>query len=244
MRWMARSGRAYGLPKVGSGLSAFRTPGARSLDLAHGDLVRTRSKGWGRSRQAKGSKPYAARRAPPMEKVFPELVLPVEERDHLLGPRSARYQLVEYGDYESSACRLAMATVREIVRELGDDLCVAFRNFPQPKRHPRSQAAAEAAESAGFQGKFWLMHDRLLDHQGELDDHRLREIAFSLPVDMSVFERDLASGEAARRVAEDVEMADEDGVGDTPTFFVNGTLQVGEYEFLPLLDALRKAPPR
>ncbi|HEV8050464.1 MAG TPA: DsbA family protein, partial [Thermoplasmata archaeon] len=100
-------------------------------------------------------------------------------------------------------------------------------------------AAAEAAEGAGLQGKFWLMHDRLFDHQGEFSDKELRTIARGLPVDMTVFERDLASGEAARRVAEDVELADEDGVGDTPVFFVNGTLHVGQYEFLPLLKALQ-----
>ena len=118
--------------------------------------------------------------------------------------------------------------MRELVRELGDELCFAFRNYPQPKVHRRSQAAAEAAEAAGLQNKFWLMHDRLFDHQGELEDARLREIARTLPVEMSLFDRDLASGEAARRVAEDLELAEEDGVGDTPTFFVNGTLHVGK----------------
>ncbi len=132
-----------------------------------------------------------------------------------------------------------MTTVRELVRELGDELCFAFRNYPQPKRHPRSQATAEAAEAAGFQNKFWLMHDRLFDHQGELEDKEFRKLARALPVDMTVFERDLSTGEAARRVAEDVEFAEEDGVGDTPTFFVNGTLHVGKYEFLPLLAALK-----
>lgn len=179
-----------------------------------------------------------------MNEVLPELVLPVEERDHTIGPRSARYQLVEYGDYESGPCRLAAATVRELVRELRDDLCFAFRNYPQPKVHRRSPAAAEAAESAGFQNKFWLMHDRLFEHAGELGDRQLRDLARALPVDMTVFERDLASGEAARRVAEDVELANEDGVGDTPTFFVNGTLHVGRYEFLPLVDALRRSPTK
>jgi protein-disulfide isomerase len=176
-----------------------------------------------------------------MDEELPQLVLPVEERDHVLGPLGARYALLEYGDYESTHCRHVVATVRELVRELGDDLCFAFRNFPQPKVHPRSQAAAEAAESAGLQGKFWLMHDRLFDHQGELEDREIREIARGLPVDSAVFERDLASGSAARRVAEDIEFANEDGVGDTPTFFVNGTLYVGQYEFLPLLEALRSS---
>ena len=154
-----------------------------------------------------------------------------------------RYQLVEYGDYESGPCRLASATVRELVRELGDELVSPSGNYPQPKVHRRSQAAAEAAEAAGLQNKFWLMHDRLFDHQGELTDARLREIARTLPVEMSLFDRDLASGEAARRVAEDLELAEEDGVGDTPTFFVNGTLHVGRYEFLPLVDSLRRGAP-
>jgi protein-disulfide isomerase len=172
---------------------------------------------------------------------LPELVLPIEKRDHILGPLGARYTLLEYGDYESPHCREGVGVVRALVRELGDDLCVAFRNFPQPKVHFRSQAAAEAAEAAGMQGKFWLMHDRLFDHQGSLGDRELREIARSLPVEMADFERDLTSGEAARRVAEDVEFAVEDGVGDTPTFFVNGKLHVGQYEFQPLLRALTAA---
>ncbi|HXQ94653.1 MAG TPA: thioredoxin domain-containing protein [Thermoplasmata archaeon] len=174
-----------------------------------------------------------------MSEELPELVLPVEARDHVVGPLSARYSLVEYGDYESPHCRSVVSPVRELIRELGDDLCFAFRNYPQPKLHARSTAAAEAAEAAGFQGKFWMMHDRLFDHQGEFSDKDLREIARGLPVDMAVFERDLSSGEAARRIAEDLELADEDGVGDTPVFFVNGTLHVGQYEFLPLLKALQ-----
>ncbi|HEV2520340.1 MAG TPA: thioredoxin domain-containing protein [Thermoplasmata archaeon] len=179
-----------------------------------------------------------------MDAALPDLVVPLEERDHVLGPRSAPYQLVEYGEYDSSACRIAVGTVRELVRELGDRLCFAFRNYPQPQLHPDSQRAALAAEAAGFQGKFWLMHDRIFDHLEGIDEPSLREIARSLPVDMTVFDRDLASGEAARRVAEDIEFADEDGVGDTPTFFVNGRLHVGLYEFLPLLRALQKGPPR
>jgi NhaA family Na+:H+ antiporter len=170
---------------------------------------------------------------------LPELVLPVEDRDHFLGPLSAPMSLVEYGDYESPRCREVIGTVREIVRELEDDVCVAFRNFPQPKLHPRSRAAAEAAEAAGLQGKFWLMHDRIFDHQGELTDKELHELARGLPVDMTVFERDLSTGEAARRVDGDIELAEEDGVGDTPVFFVNGTLAVGQYEFLPLLKELQ-----
>lgn len=169
----------------------------------------------------------------------PKLVLPIEERDHTLGPRSARYSLVEYGDYESDRSRTALSAVRQLVRELGDDLCFAYRNFPQPDKDPRSRIAAEAAEAAGFQGKFWLMHDRIFDHSGELSDQVLRELAEDLPIELETFERDLSNGEARDRVNEDLQLAAEDGVGATPTFFVNGSRFTGEHEFLPMLAALK-----
>ena len=175
---------------------------------------------------------------------LPTLVLPVENRDNCLGPASARYSLVEYGDYESPHCRNVLGPVNELVRELEDDLCFVFRNFPQPTIHPRSRPAAEAAEAAGLQGKFWLMHDRLFAHQDDLSDSVLREMARGLPIEMKDFERDLSSGAAARRVDEDLESGAEAGVGDTPTFFVNGTLHVGQYEFLPLLKALKQVGRR
>jgi protein-disulfide isomerase len=171
---------------------------------------------------------------------LPELVLPIEQRDHCLGTGSARYSLVEYGDYTSVHCRHLLGPLNELVRELGDDLCLVFRNFPQPGRHPMSRPAAEAAEAAGLQGKFWLMHDRLFEHQEELSGESIREIAKGLPVAMTHYDRDISSGAAARRVDEDLESAEEAGVGDTPTLFVNGRLHAGLYEFLPLLNALKQ----
>jgi protein-disulfide isomerase len=170
---------------------------------------------------------------------LPDLILPIEERDNCRGPPSARYSLVEYGDFTSATCRNVLGTVNELLKELQDDLCFVFRNFPQPKLHPRSRAAAEAAEAAGLQGKFWMMHDRLFEHQDDFSDKVFREIAQGLPVQMDHFERDLSAGVAARRVDDDLESAEEAGVGDAPTFFVNGTLHVGRYEFLPLLQALQ-----
>ncbi|MCI4335994.1 MAG: DsbA family protein [Thermoplasmata archaeon] len=171
---------------------------------------------------------------------MPELVLPVEERDHCQGPHSAPYSLVEYGDYASVHCRDLLGAIHELTRELGDDLCFVFRNYPRPKLSPHSRAAAEAAEAAGLQGKFWLMHDRLFARQDELSATVIREIARTLPVEMGDFDRDLSSGAAARRVDDDLESAEAAGVGDIPTLFVNGVMHAGEYEFLPLLHALQR----
>ena len=87
------------------------------------------------------------------------------------------------------------------------------------------------------------MHNRLFQHQEQLSEKLYQRLARELPLDMPTFERDLASGAPERHVAEDGESAEEDGVGDTPTFFVNGRMHEGPYEFRPLLDALRAHRP-
>ena len=170
---------------------------------------------------------------------LPDLVLPIEDRDHHRGPLGARYALVEYGDYESPHCAHIHAAVAELVRELGDDFCFAFRNFPVPAEHPNAVRAAEAAEAADAQGKFWLMHDRLFQHQDELSEAVIERLARELPLEMDTFRRDLASGAPARRIDEDRESGEEAGVEETPTLFVNGRLHAGSYVFLDLLAALR-----
>ncbi len=176
--------------------------------------------------------------------LLPSLVLPLENRDHILGPLDARSVLVEYGDYECPHCAHVQPVVHGLLRELGDQLCFCFRHYPQPDVHPHSTRAAEAAEAAGMQGKFWLMHDRLFEHQNDLSDSVIRRLEQELPVDMRVLERDMSSGDPARRVAEDLESGQGVGVEETPTFFLNGRLHVGSYEFLPLLDAIRKSAGR
>ena len=170
---------------------------------------------------------------------LPDLVLPIEERDPHRGPVGARYSLVEYGDFTSERCRDLVPILAELERELEDDLCFAFRHFPLAGGGALAQRAAEVAEAADEQGKFWLMHDRLFEHQSELTEALFEKLARELPLDMETFERDLRTGEAARSVARDVESGTEAGVEDTPTLFVNGRMHVGSYEFAPLLAALR-----
>ena len=181
----------------------------------------------------------AAREDPPVEELLPDLVLPAEGQDHCLGSPRARYSLVEYGDFDSIHCAHVHPIVRELLREMGDVLCYVFRNFPLPREHPHAVRAAEAAEAADLQGKYWLMHDRLFEHQSELSDQLIRRLARELPLEMAHYDRDLGSGAPARRVAEDRESGLAVGVEETPTFFVNGRMHVGSYEFLPLLRALR-----
>jgi protein-disulfide isomerase len=169
----------------------------------------------------------------------PSLVLPIEPRDHCLGSPSARLSIVEYSDFESPACGLAHWVLKELLRELADDVCIVFRNYPPTKDHPRARDAAEAAEAADAQGKFWLMHDRLFEHQDRLDPEHLREYARGISLDMATFERDLRSGAPAKRVVEDIESGNAYHVRQTPTFFLNGRLYPGPAEFLPMLAVLQ-----
>src|SRR5918999_1577114 len=98
------------------------------------------------------------------------LTAPVTERDHIAGPGEAPVTLVEYGDYECPYCGMAYPIVKAAQRQLGDQLRFVFRNFPLREIHPHAQHAAEGAESAGAQGKFWPMHDTVFEHQHALED--------------------------------------------------------------------------
>ena len=94
----------------------------------------------------------------------PKLAIPVSDKDHAQGSADAPVTLVEYGDYECPYCGRAYPVVKQIQKELGERLRFVFRNFPLSQVHPHAQHAAEAAEVAATQGRFWEMHDYLFEH--------------------------------------------------------------------------------
>ena len=174
----------------------------------------------------------------PTEDPLATLAFPVTLEDHHLGSVGAKYTLVEYGDYECPDCEMGSHVVKELLRDLGEDFCYVFRNFPLTEVHPNAQLAAEAAEAADAQGKFWLMHDRLFEHQAELSPTLVRRLATEMSLDVRRFDGDLRSGEPKRRVDEDRAGGAQSGVEGTPTFFANGRMHVGAYEYDPLLRSL------
>src|SRR5690242_1147921 len=105
---------------------------------------------------------------------------PVTERDHALGSPAAPITIVEYGDYECPDCLNAVPIVLELRRRLGDELRFVFRHFPQNSIHPHASAAAEAAEAAAEQGKFWEMHQALFVHQSQLAEVDFGHLALTL----------------------------------------------------------------
>jgi len=147
---------------------------------------------------------------------------------------------VEYGDFECPYCGQAEPVVRELLREYGDVRYV-WRHLPLRDVHPRAQLAAEAAEAAGLQGKFWEMHDVLFEHQDALGPRDLIGYARSLGLDVEKFTADLRSHTGADRVESDVDSADLSGVSGTPTFFINGIRHYGAYDIASLSAAVKAA---
>jgi protein-disulfide isomerase len=169
------------------------------------------------------------------------LAVPIGEQDHVRGPAEAPVTLVEYGDFECPYTRRARPVVRRLGQEFGDRLLFVFRNFPLTRIHPHAQAAAEAAEAAASQGRYWEMHDLLFDNQRHLEDEDLRRYAQQLGLDPERFERELAQHAHAHRVREDLRGGLKSGVRGTPTFFVNGLRHDGPNDLATLRAAVEEA---
>ena len=163
---------------------------------------------------------------------------PVGDQDHALGPATAPVTLVEYGDYECPYCGRMHPVVRELRERLGDRLRFVFRHFPLDSVHPHARRAAEAAEAAAAQGRFWEMHDLLYENRENLDDESLGRYADELGLDVARFEDDLSERRHAPRVREDRFGGERSGVEGTPTFFVNGMRYEGSLELQALLAAV------
>jgi protein-disulfide isomerase len=167
--------------------------------------------------------------------------LRIEEQDHVRGSRDAQVTLVEYGDFQCPYCARAHAALTELMQQHGERVALVFRHLPLTDLHPFAAPAAEAAEAAGAQGKFWEMHDALFENQGMLDEDALPSMASNLGLDAQRFARELDDGAHRARVEADAEQAGALGARGTPTFFINGERYHGDSDHASLASALKKA---
>jgi protein-disulfide isomerase len=172
-----------------------------------------------------------------------ELTVPVSpDRDHIQGPVDAPATLVEYGDFQCPYCGKAYPIVKQVQARMGDRLRFVFRNFPITTSHRYAEQAAEAAEAAAAQGKFWEMHDVLFENQTRLADADLRRYADRVGLDLERFDADMAQHAYAERVREDFMGGVRSGVNGTPTFYVNGARHDDAYDVETLVRALQRGP--
>lgn len=172
----------------------------------------------------------------------PKLAVPVDaERDHIEGPVDATLTLVEYGDYQCPYCGAAYPEVKKVQRELGKKLRFVFRNFPLTNIHEHAMNAAETAEAASSQGKFWPMHDFLYEHQATLGDPGIAlDFARKLGLNTQKFEQDIGKHMYQKRIKDDFMGGVKSGVNGTPTFYVNGIRHDGDAIAKALVEAMNK----
>lgn len=142
--------------------------------------------------------------------------------DKTQGNEQAAIKLVEYGDYQCPHCATAYPIIKEIQSTFGDQILFVFRNFPLQESHRYANIAAQAAEAAGKQGKFWEMHDAIFENQQHLNEEFIEHLAEKLGLDMDEFEEDMNSEEISTKVEDDFESGVRSGVNGTPSFFING----------------------
>lgn len=168
----------------------------------------------------------------------PDLKAPITPQDHVRGPIDAPVQLVIYGDFECGYCGQTHFILLAIHERLGDRVCLVFRHFPLTQQHPHAERAAEAAEAAGVQRRFWEMHDMMFENQDALSDDDLIAYAGELGVDTDRFADDIVSGAHTGRVRQNISSGAKSGVHGTPTIFINGVRYTGELDLASLMKAI------
>jgi protein-disulfide isomerase len=167
------------------------------------------------------------------------LSLPVSKsRDHVQGPDNAPVTLVEYGDYECPYCGQAYPIIKQVQDNLGVNLRFVFRNFPLTQVHPHAQKAAEVAEEAGAQNKFWDMHDYLYEHQQALGDKDLEKYAGIIGLNLDKFNDDIRNHIHAPRIREDFLSGIQSGVNGTPSLYINEIRYDGSWDLDSLMQIL------
>src|SRR6266478_2502914 len=179
-----------------------------------------------------------------MSEEIVRLKSPVTDQDHVAGPVSAAITLVEYGNFECIQCGSAYRSLKQIRKVSSDGLRLVFRNFPMVQTHPRSLRAAEAAEAAAAQGKFWHMYDELFTHQKPLEDRDLIRYAKRVGLNIERFTRDLADNVFLPKIQSAYEQSlfDEHVTG-TPTIYLNEIRYTGATDVQSLLEVIKQSNP-
>jgi protein-disulfide isomerase len=169
-----------------------------------------------------------------------KLSVAVSARDHIQGDAEAPCILVEYGDYQCPSCGAAYPIVKRVQKHFGKRVAFVFRNFPLAQLHPYAEAAAETAEFAAEQGKFWPMHDLLYENQEQLDKDLFVELATQLDLSSEKLLAALREKRFESRVKTDFSSGVRSGVNGTPTFFINGQRHDGSYDYDSLVEAINE----
>ena len=152
------------------------------------------------------------------------LLMPDAASDHISGSASAPVTIIEYGDFESPSCSQAHAALKILLDHFGDRVRFVFRHYPEIGIHPHAELAAEAAEAAGAQGRFWPYYRALFEHQEHLKERQLRQYARQVGLDLERYDYEMKHHVYRQRVQQHAKVGRQLGIRAMPTFYVNGKL--------------------
>ena len=171
----------------------------------------------------------------------PTPIAGLQAADHTAGSEHAKLLLLEYGDYECPSCVEAEPATRHLVEVFGKRMKFVFRHFPLVEVHPHAELAAEAAEAAAAQGKFWPMHHLLFTHSSHLKLGALAQYAEQIGLDMLRFSAEMADRIYTQRVQEHRRSGEQIGLRGSPSFFLNGAIVDVSFGLDRLELAVRRA---
>jgi protein-disulfide isomerase len=174
------------------------------------------------------------------QRVF-DLAVPVQPADHVIGASHAPVTIVEYADFECPTCKQAAPAVKLLLERFPGRLRAVFRHYPLEPNHPHALAAAQAAECAAGQGKFWQMHDLLFANQEHLKNRDLRAYAELLQLDLARFAAEMDDEVHLQTIREHMAGANRSGIRATPGFFINGRIQDVSFGMHLLAEAVEAA---
>lgn len=151
----------------------------------------------------------------------------IADSDWVKGNKEAKIVLIEYSDFQCSACANYALIMKQLIQDFGNEIAFVYRHFPLKQNHRNAELAAWASESAGKQNKFWEMHDIIFEKQKEWEnsgnaEEYFREYAQALNINIEQFGKDINSEEVKNKVENDFQSGLRSGINSTPTFFLNG----------------------
>ena len=170
-----------------------------------------------------------------------DLSHPIDATDHVLGSPHAPITVVEYGDFECPTCKQAAPSVKLLLERFDGKVLFAYRHFPLESIHPHALRAAEAAECAGGQGRFWAMHDLLFANQAHLDLKHLTAYAQQLDLDRARFTAEMDDEVYLQRIREHIDSGLSSHLRATPGLFVNGSIVDVSFGLESLFQAVEAA---
>ena len=170
-----------------------------------------------------------------------QLVSPVSEKDHHIGPWPPVLTLVEYGDYQCPVCSRFAPLVKQLQQHLAGQLTFVFRHFPLQKAHPFSLQMACVAEAASYLHHFWEMHELLFRNGATYSEEQIPHYAKQLGIDEENLQKMVHATAIKLKVEEQFMDGVASGVNGIPCFFIQGYRYEGDISFASLLHALEES---